>query len=367
MNAIVDVYLDNNLGDNIMGETLLHYLETRNIKCYLLATDEFTYADILAKYPNVCLITNLKKETLREHNIHFYIKIGGSMFPHNSIKEGVLRFLTLFQYMQLKRNGVKIFILGCNVGPFSSSIGVYATKKIIKMANLITCRDKETFNFISKIKSKDYYLYPDVVFNRKDLKIGKQEKGVLGISTYTGYTSNLKKSNLPYSKIMINIINKYIEASPLNKVKLFVFDTGYNSDYPTTYKIYHNVDCKDKVEVVAFDGNIYSFMQEFNKCSYMIGTRFHSIILSLFCKIPVLPVVYSNKSRNILSDLNYQGIKLDISNLININVENIVKSINIKENLLYDFDQDIMQKAEGHFVVLGKYLDSVQLSSQRRF
>jgi colanic acid/amylovoran biosynthesis protein len=359
MNALIDVYLDNNLGDDIMGETLINYLQNKGIKCYLLANDDFTYSNFINKFSGVNIVGELSKNIIKENKIDLYIRIGGSMFPHNTIKEGVFRYLTLYKYKMMKRNGVKIYILGCNVGPFKSSIGVRATKGIIKLSDLITCRDKETLEFISKIKNKDYFIFPDIVFSRKDLRRSvKRENDVLGISMYTGYTSSLRKYNFAYSNMMINIINRYLEIKRNGKVKLFVFDSGYNSDYPTAHRVYNNINDKNRVRIIDYNGNIKDFMDEYNKCSVMIGTRFHSIVLSLLFNIPVLPVIYSNKTRNILNDLNYKGPKIEITNCEDINIDNVIQSICEPSVLLNNVDDKILQDSEGHLNVLSSYLSN---------
>lgn len=357
MNALIDVYLDNNLGDEIMGEILINFLQNKGIRCYLLANNDFTYSNFIDKFSDVAIIDAVSKNNMKENNIDLYIRIGGSMFPHNTAKEGVFRYHTLYKYKMMKKNGVKIYILGCNVGPFISSIGVRATKGIIKLANLVTCRDNETFEFISKIKNKDYYVFPDIVFSRKDLiRSVKRQDDLLGISVYMGYTRNLIKHNLAYSNMMVNIVNRYFENKPNGKVKLFVFNSGYNSDYPTAHRIYNSIKHKNRVEIIDFNGDVDSFMDEYNKCSVMIGTRFHSIVLSILCNIPTLPVIYSNKTRNILNDLKYKGPRIEISRCEDIDIDNVVHSICDHSVLLYNIDDKIIQDSNGHLKILSKYL-----------
>ncbi|WP_158598304.1 polysaccharide pyruvyl transferase family protein [Falsibacillus albus] len=357
MNAIVDVYLDNNLGDNIMGEMLINFLQKNDIKCYLLINNEFTYSNFIDKFSDVDIINNIDKEVIKEKAIDFYIRVGGSIFPHNTAADGIFRYHTLLQYKMMKQNGVKIFILGCNVGPFKSSIGIGATKGIIKTSNLITCRDKKTYDFISKIKKKDFFIFPDIVFSRKDLrKKNKKENDVLGISTYTGYTKELIKYNYDYTKMMCGIVNKYLLEKRNGKVKLFVFDSGYNSDYPTSHRIYDSVKDKKRIEIIDFSGNIYDFMDEFYKCSVMIGTRFHSIVLALLCNTPILPVIYSNKTRNLLSDLNYQGEIIKIQNCRDVNINRVTNSIINGIGLLDSIDNKILEDSEGHLNILYRYI-----------
>ncbi|ETI69196.1 polysaccharide pyruvyl transferase family protein [Neobacillus vireti] len=359
MNAIVDIYLDNNLGDNIMGETLIKFLHQKGVKCFVTATDDYTYSNFIKKFPSVQIVPDISTETIKRHKIDFYVRIGGSIFPHNNMKEGIFRYIKLYQYLLLKKSGVKIFILGCNVGPFKSKVGIKATKQIFKIADLITCRDKESFNYIRKYNMKASFLYPDIVFSREDLEIPQNKEDVLGMSTYTGYVAALKKYNHSYCELMIDIANRYLEEKPHGKIKLFAFDTGYNSDYPTTHTIYNGIREKDKVQIIGFNGDIMSFMSEFNRCNVMIGTRFHAIILAVLCKIPVLPIIYSNKTDNLLRDLEYDGPKVQMAECKNIDREYIVSSILEKNTLLYNYQSELRENSQGHLVALGDKLETM--------
>ena len=45
---------------------------------------------------------------------------------------------------------------------------------------------------------------------------------------------------------------------------------------------------------------------------YVIATRFHAMILGLAENKPVLPIIYSDKTINVLNDLNFEGEIIDL-------------------------------------------------------
>lgn len=355
MNILIDAYLDRNFGDDIMAETLIDYLQNNN-KCFLIASNEFTYGHILTKFPKLSVVKSCDKEIIIKNKIECYIKIGGSMFKHNTIKEGVFRILEERKFRVLKNNKVKICILNCNVGPFKSKIGIRATKKILKYADLVTCRDKESYNYITNLRKVNTYIFSDIVFSRTDLRRNTEKDQILGISAYTEYLPNLQSCNLSYAISMAGIANEYLKRTENGKVKIFVFDTNICNDFPTAYEIYSQIKYSDKVELVPYMGSVDEFVSQFNKCSSMIGTRFHSIVLAILCGIPVLPVIYSNKTQNFLDDIGYNGKTLSFDQCGGKNYAEYVECLINNSAILHSIDLNKISNACEHFNVLEKVI-----------
>ena len=72
-------------------------------------------------------------------------------------------------------------------------------------------------------------------------------------------------------------------------------------------KLYQALDPsqRDSVRCVLYDKNLSSILQEFKESEYVIGTRFHSIILGLICQCRVFPVIYDQKTANTLETLRF--------------------------------------------------------------
>ena len=57
-----------------------------------------------------------------------YVRIGGSIFQVNNNRELIHRVLSLPTLILLKLFGVKILVIGCNIGPF----GVRLAETVVK-------------------------------------------------------------------------------------------------------------------------------------------------------------------------------------------------------------------------------------------
>jgi colanic acid/amylovoran biosynthesis protein len=357
MNIIVDMYCDKNIGDDLMSETLIRTLLDTGSKCYLIVNDLFLAPDFISDLNNVTVINNIDADLLKEKKIDSYIKIGGSIFPHGTLMEGIKRYKTLKTIKLLKKNGVGVCILGCSIGPMKVNFGVNATKKIIKIADLITCRDKPSYNFIKAVNPKNSYLFPDIVLSRKDLKTNEAgERKDIGISVYTGYAPYLRKYNAAYSDMIVDLVNKYSAKYPDSTVKLLLFDTGYNTDFPVANYIFNKVQQKN-VRIVPYGSNCSDFIEEFSSCKFIIGARFHAIILAILLKIPVLPVIYSNKTKNLLADVKYNGTTIEIDNCANIDTNYIIQQIE-NGNLLSNVDDSYLSDSEGHMEQIKRFISS---------
>lgn len=304
---LISSYLDMNLGDSLLLESLLNHFI--HYDCYVIADNKATYKWIEDQYSNVTVINEKNINDLFLRDISDYIKIGGSIFQHNYWYEGIFRYKELKKIWYYKSKGLKIHIVNCNIGPINSNIGIGSTKGILKIADTISCRDNKSLDFIKRcVNPNKVAKFIDLVFACDMKKHQDSQEFILGISVYTAYIKHLMNKNFQYCQQLEALIDNYYSQNKNLKVKLFVFDTFRNNDFPNTWILYQY--CKNKnidVEIIAYNGYSSIMINEMAKCSLIIGTRFHSIVISIKLQIPLIPVSYSNKTVDFLHDLGYTG------------------------------------------------------------
>lgn len=344
-------YLDNNIGDDLMIKLLAENFQEHTFFLYSNKTVvKNTFKDI----KNVEVKSPLSMSNDIEQ-MEVFISIGGSIFNNlNTIKGKISRLKRIYFLTKLKRKKIKLATIGCNLGPYSDKIGPYLTKIELRKNDLVTVRDKESFDLIESFKSiKNYHLADDIVYLLNDGNFNKKDD-FLGITAYR----SIKQDECNYDNYLVlsKIADQYIERTG-NEVKLFAFDSENENDISAAHHIWHLSKHKQKVRIIPYLGDIDGFLEEFSSCRKNIAIRFHGAILSDIFGIPFLPIVYSNKMINYLNDNGHKGDITMLKDLqINkINYEDIVNKIISGNDLIHSTNNS--KKSKCHFVELRKLIN----------
>ena len=87
-----------------------------------------------------------------------------------------------------------------------------------------------------------------------------------------------------------------------------------------------------------YNGNIGKTLEVFSKASFVIASRFHSMILGISFGKPVFPISYNCKTINYLNDLHFAGKYATLSSLFEIT----------SEDVLYNYEKYIVTECTLH-------------------
>ena len=272
------------------------------------------------------------------------VLIGGSMFQELS---GDIRDLKRIDALPISNKS--LYILGVNFGPYKTNMYLEKCKNYLSKASDVCFRDNESYSLFKELNNTR--VATDIVFGiEKIFPKSKNENNTCIISVMDfSERDNLKPYANDYEKFLIHNIEK--QLSKRRKVVLTSF-CKYEGDENAINRI---MDICNKKQYKGISAHYYNginwreTLEIISESSCIIASRFHGMILGLTYGIPRLPIIYNEKCKKILNDIECSEFGVDLENL---------KEFDKKE---FEFipQQDLTmlkQKAELQFFELDKVL-----------
>lgn len=361
---LVNGYFGKNLGDDLFFKILFDRYPDIQFSCY--ANYYFRelheeYKDIFSKYKNV----NIKKyNALRKYfnklnmlsiinNIQFrqydaLIYIGGSIFMEssNSGRNGREKE-SIFEYFFNKNK--KAYVIGSNFGPYRNEDFKEKYKIIFNKCTDVCFRDTYSYNLLKDCNN--VRIAPDIVFQLKPKNI-KKVKDSIGISLIEiENRTDLKEYKDVYLKQIKSIVENGIDIG--KTFTLFSF-SEVQGDLKIINEVINLIDKKyrNSIKIVNYSGDIDEFLEKFESMENIIGTRFHACILSQVFGQGLYPLIYSDKTYNVLKDIKLDNEYCYIKDIEKLDINRLFDVIDSNKIT----DKSIFKEAEKQFEGLDKYV-----------
>ena len=293
---------------------------------------------------------NLKGIIKKMKAYDVFISGGGSLI------QDVTSFKSLFYYLSLiflaKFFRKKTIIFAQGIGPISTIFARILTKNILKKVDLITVRDKESFNYLKKlginsVLATDPAWGLEISTGNKFLKIEK-----INIGVQLREWKTLKDKPL---KVIADVISEKFndEKNCINLISLQ--DTH---DLEIMQKLKNILLKKDlKSEIKIYSGlSIEQSINLIGNLDYLVGMRFHACLISANFNVPTLALSYDPKVTSLALESKMPFINI---NSINKNKENFILKVNelisdheqIRQNLR-EFSDKKSQICRDNFILL---------------
>ncbi len=284
---------------------------------------------------------------------HASVKIGGSIFmSHSDQKE--LDFSTqdlpAYEIVSALNEGAPAFVIGANLGPVYSEKYWEHIEKVFSECKHVTLRDYSSYMKMRHLTNVQYA--PDVVFGVKVPTVTANNGVVISVVDISIHTQDVNIVDA-YYKRLTELINYFSDQNIPVTLVSFCKKEG---DENAIKKLLKMIKDPDKIKTSYYNGDFEEIIELFSNASYIVGTRFHSIILGIHCKKPVLPIMYSCKTRNYLLDLGFEGTKISLADLENQTLDTLL--MNYKTNYICDCINH-EKYASNQFWALRSYIDSL--------
>lgn len=369
--VLVQAYTHQNLGDDLFLKILFERYPDVD---FTLIADEKTYREIfdhknvsflsyaksildnkivakiagkISKIRFLAMKYKIQRSYLQsiQHQFDATVTIGGSIFMEKKDKR-----MNKLSIHTLLADVFKIqpkFIISSNFGPFKQDLFYDYYSTLFNSYTDVCFRDSYSHALFNKVNVR---CCPDAVFSfsyEAGIKIPK----TVGFSIMDfKHRDILSMNDFNYKNSIAKLVVKYIEdgITPY----LFSF-CSYEGDERAIEEIINLLpeEQKTSVKKVFYRGNIESFIDIFSKMEVMFATRFHALVLGILFEQKVYPIIYSEKTLNILEDMHYNGSYSYVSEL----KEEMLSKINPQK---FNLPHDIKIKAGDQFSALHHFVYS---------
>jgi len=262
----------------------------------------------------------------------FVLSTGGHYFasPGRNILDIVKGLMGIYVHCYpliiANENKVPFVICGQSVGPFDSILSRWFIKYCFKRASYIWVRENLSKNELLRcgIPEKKIQVVPDAAFALKP-HCTERVKEVLqrkGLSSEKFIAVSVRQWDCPYYKNYIDEVAKtidYIITEMGIKVAVIVQTMGptnIENDLISSRQLISSIRQKEQVVLVDEDFSPSELACFYGKSLILIGTRFHSVILSFLEGVPSVAISYFGpKSHGIMKMFDMERYTLDLRSI----------------------------------------------------
>lgn len=353
----VEAYTAINLGDDLF----LYSLFDRYPDTLFLICGNKVYEDAFRKYKNVKVLNSTiekaatvidEKLKIVNHSVknrlasktRATIFIGGSIFiePYKP-------------KLNNKLYGIKpLFIIGANFGPYHSMDYLSYCKEYIETAADVCFRDKKSEHLFHELNNIRYA--PDIVFSYFKKRYHNLQNGngmFISVMNFAKSNPKLSRYQTNYEKFIISTIRDGLRKEEPIRLASFCKREGDEQAIESIMGAFSE-DEKNHIILCRYNGiNVDEILNQIASSEYVIGTRFHSIVIGLAFQKKVLPISYSEKTDEMLRDLSL------LSYSIHLPVINKVSEIQYAQ--ISKLQMETIEKlSDSQFLAVDNYLMSIK-------
>lgn len=274
-------------------------------------------------------------------NSDVVISKGGHIFNSKTYKENLALFNLSFYLILAKKMNKKVYIFSQSFGPFENKSARKIFKNVIESSDKVLCRENVSINYLNDNfkEFKDKYIYfPDFAFNIKP-KYSERVKNIynkypIENSIVVTVRQHIYKENSEeeYLTTLKNIIERLIISGETVVIYPHVIGpTKIEDDRIISKKLFDmiNIIYKKSNKVILLEENLSAeeVTALYSKIKFIVGTRFHSVILTLINSIPAFAISYSGPKANIMKRFGIEKYMCSIEQINSKNEEEIFKLI----------------------------------------
>ena len=351
-----------NLGDDLFIRTIV--MRYPNVQFYLWSEKynktnfkDLTNLKVLDK--NSIFVNFLKKlrsslvaryKIRYERNCDAIVYIGGSLFiEYDNWKQ-------ILSWWEYEAEQYPFFVLGANFGPYKSEIYREKLESIFDKMQDVCFRDLYSYNMFKNCPKIRFA--PDILFSTEMPSVRTVEKqifvSVINCGRKEEGQNKLADFENRYIKNIAELLETYIKHGYSVILASFCRLEGDEEAVEKILSLIKEKEIRGKITALFYNGTNYQeVLMTLAESEYILASRFHAAILGIAAGKPVFPIVYSDKTIQVLKDIGFKGNYADIR--IGDKIEYEFSYENLKNRLVVPIE-NLSKQSEAHFEILDNVL-----------
>lgn len=327
-------------GHNVGDDAFFDMLFKRYPDTVFYIMHDPSYAEFFSRYPNVrfydatrpdIIKINAFGEKFNQSNLFekLLLKIcDGVVHIGGSIYQQIGNWQLDFDIRQKRKlRGKKFFAVSNNFGPYTDNSYRDMWAGEFKKWTDICFRDRYSYNLFSDIPIVRYA--PDLLFRFPiEKKESEKKVSVSVIDTLAPFRTIEKSTAEAYENKIVELIKRF--SSDGYAVSLLSF-CAFAGDNAAADRILAALpeEVSSNIKNVVYRNNLTEIANEIETSEYVVATRFHAMILGYIAGKKVLPICYSEKMSNVISDLSLSESIITLDNLSSLTADELIPLANI--------------------------------------
>lgn len=298
-----------------------------------------SYEELFSRYPNVRFYDATRPDIIK-------INAFGEKFNQSNLFEKLLLKIcdgvvhiggSIYQQIgnwqldfdiRKERNlsGKKFFAVSNNFGPYTGNSYRDMWAGEFKKWTDICFRDRYSYKLFSDIPTVRYA--PDLLFSFPiEKKESEKKVSISVIDTLAPFRSMEKSTAEAYENKIVELIKRF--SSDGYAVSLLSF-CAFESDNDAADRILAALpeEVSSNVKNVVYSNALSEITNEIETSEYVVATRFHAMILGYIAGKRVLPICYSEKMSNVISDLSLSESIITLDKLSSLTADELIPLAN---------------------------------------
>lgn len=261
---------------------------------------------------------------------------GGYLNGTNSILENVHIYYDTLPLRLAQRIGKMVVMAPESFGPFGNDWQRNLVRKTLNACDLVFVREHKSYDLLKEMGVKNDIIFKavDSGFAHKGKEMEKSEKTetmLIGITARNWLKGDAQKK---YERALAGFIINVEKLYGASIILIPQVTSGYNGDDDRVVE--------ERIKNLATEGGAnplqitseidhYDIKKMYSKCTFTVGTRFHSVIFSLTSHVPAIAIEYEHKTSGIMQDLGLGDWVIRIEDVTTEKLNTLFKELLEKE------------------------------------